>query len=152
MSRIVIFVTILLCATSVYSKGVGNTVAIQATTYADGILFEAVDNAVDFKLNVIGTGNSAFAKQYSSSGPIFINANNEDGVPLPDGLYKYEAQLNPAFTISRQESSKLPDRNVLKGKSDPKSSPISGNFRILDGMVVDPLFEEFDAVPVGGAE
>ena len=148
MSRIIIFVTILLFATSVYSQGVSNTVAIQATTYADGVLFEANDNTTDFTLNVSGTANSAFAKQYSSSGPIFININNEDGMPLPDGHYKYEAQVIPAFAMSREESSKLPDRNVLMSKSNPKSSPVSGNFRILDGMVVDPLFEEFD----GGSE
>lgn len=145
MSRILIFVTILLFATSVYSQGVGNTVAIQATTYADGVLFEANDNNTDFILNVSGPANSAFAKQYLSSGRIFININNEDGGPLADGLYKYEAQAVPAFAISREESSKMPDRNVLMGKSDPKSSPVSGNFRVLDGMVVDPLFEEFGA-------
>lgn len=148
MSRILIFVIILLFATSVYSQGVRNAVAIQATTYADGVLFEANDNATDFTLNVSGSANSAFAKKYSSSGPIFININSEDGGPLPDGLYKYEAQVVPAFAISREESSKLLDRNVLVGKSDPKSSPVSGSFRVLDGMVVDPLFEEF----AGGSE
>ena len=150
MSRILLFISILLFATSVYSQVVDKPVAIQATTYTDGVLFEANDNTTEFMLNISGAANSAFVKQYSSSGPIFININNEEGGPLPDGLYKYEARAIPEFTISREESSKLRDRNVLMGKSEPKSSPVSGNFRVLDGMVVDPHVEELNAGPARG--
>lgn len=96
-------------------------------------------------LNISGPDNTVIKKRYSSAEPAFFSANNEKGGPLPDGLYKYEANAIPAFSMSREESSKLQDRNTLNGKSDPKSSPISGHFRIINGVVVDKNLEEHGA-------
>lgn len=152
MSRVLMFTAILLFAVNVYAKGADNTASIQATTYADGVLIEAKNSGTDIHLNVSGPANTYFEKRQSSSGAIFIDVNRETEAPLPDGLYKYEAQAIPAFTISREESSQLSDRNVLRGKTDPKASPVSGNFRILNGMVVDPDINEFDAGSARGQE
>ena len=148
MNRIFIFMAILLLATNVYSKGVDNSAGIKATTYSDGVLFEVNDSNDDVMLSVSGPNNMILERKYSSADPIFISVDDAVGGPLRDGLYKYEARTIPAFTISREESSKLRDRNTLIGKSEPKSSPVSGNFRIENGMVVDANLEEFDAVGV----
>lgn len=152
MKQIWVLLLILMFATSVYAKGVSESAAVQATTYSDGVLFEAGNSAKEFHLNFSGPGKAVFSRKISAAGPVFINIADEEGGPLPDGLYKYEARAIPSFTISRQESAQLKDRNVLLGKTDPKTSPVSGNFRILNGEVVDPLFEEFDARLAGGAE
>ena len=152
MKRILVLLMILLSATSVYAKGVNNDAAVQAKTYPDGVLFEAGDSAKDFNLNFSGPGKIVFSRKITTAGPVFINILDEEGDLLPDGLYKYEAKAIPSFTISRQESAQMKDRNVLLGKSEPKVSPVSGNFRILNGAVVDPSFEEFDARLAEGAK
>lgn len=152
MSRVLILVTILFFAASVHSKEVGNDVALQATTYADGVLFEAGSPGMDYTLTVSGPANVAFERQAKFSKPSFISISGEEEGPLPDGLYKYEARVIPAFTISREESSKLRDRNVLNGKTEPKSSPVSGNFRILNGVVLDSDLEESDAAYAKGVK
>jgi len=143
---------VLLSATSTYAKGVADAAAVQATTYSDGVLFEAAASASEYKLNFSGPGDAVFSRKVSGNGPLFINISDEEGGPLPDGLYKYEARAIPTLAISREESSRMKDRNVLYGKTDPKSSPISGTFRIQNGEVVDSSFEEFDARLAGAAE
>ena len=145
MKRIFTSLVVLLFATSVYSQGVGKNAGIHATTYSDGVLFEPGHSNNEFMLNISGPDNAVIEKRYSSAEPAFFSVNNENRGPLPDGLYKYEARAIPAFTISREESSKLRDRNTLVGKSDPKSSPVSGHFRIMNGVVVDSSLEEFTA-------
>jgi len=152
MSRVLVLVTILFFAASVNSKGVGNDVALQATTYADGVLFESGNAGLEYTLKVSGPANVTIERQTKFSEPSFISIRNEEEGPLPDGLYKYEARVIPAFTISREESSKLRDRNVLNGKTEPKLSPVSGNFRIVNGVVLDPDLEEFDAGHAEGME
>ena len=148
MNRIFIFTAILLLATSAYAKGAGNEAAIQTVTYTDGVLFELGERDSEIVLSVSGPGNTAFEKQSSSADSVFLSVTNEASGPLQDGLYKYEARAIPAFTVSREESSKLRDRNTLIGKTDPKSSPVSGNFRVKNGMVVDTNFEEFSVTAV----
>ena len=91
MSRVLILVTILFFAASVHSKEVGNDVALQATTYADGVLFEAGSPGMDYTLTVSGPANVAFERQAEFSKPSFISISGEEEGPLPDGLYKYEA-------------------------------------------------------------
>lgn len=145
MNRIFLFLAILSLAASVHSKGVGNGAEIQATTYADGVLFEVGGSNSDFTLNVFGPDNVIIERTYSSAEPVFVSITEGDAGSLPDGLYKYEARPIPAFTISRQESSRLADRNTLIGKSDPKTSPVSGSFRIKNGIVADPNIQEFNA-------
>jgi hypothetical protein len=145
MKRIFTSLVVLLFATSVYSQGVDRNAGIQATTYSDGVLFEPGHSNNEFMLNISGPENTVIKKRYSSAEPAFFSVNNENGWPLPDGLYKYEARAIPAFSISREESSKLRDRNILIGKSDPKSSPVSGHFRIINGVVVDKSLEEYSA-------
>ena len=145
MKRIFTSLIVLSFATSVYSQGVDGNAEILAINYSDGVLFESVKSNNEFMLNISGPDNAMIEKRYSSAEPAFFSVNNENGGPLPDGLYKYEARAIPAFTISREESSKLRDRNTLVGKSDPKSSPVSGHFRIMNGVVVDSSLEEFTA-------
>ena len=149
MKRIFPCLAVLLLATNAYSQDVDRNAGIQAVTYSDGVLFEAGNSNNEFTLNISGPGNTVIERRHSSADPMFFSVNDNINGPMPDGLYKYEAQAIPAFTISREESSKLSDRNTLVGKTDAKSSPISGNFRILNGAVVDSSFEEFSA---GGEE
>ena len=150
MKRIFVFLAILLLSVNVYSQGKSETAGIKATTYADGVLFENKGKGQGMNLVVSGPGNSINSKRYSNDKPVFLGTSNDSGEPLPDGFYKYEATEIPAFTFSRAESAKLRDRNELNGKSDPKSSPVSGHFRIADGVIVDSLLEEYDSGPGKG--
>lgn len=143
MNRLLVVCCILILSSGVYAKGQAGDARIQATTYTDGVLFEVNAEDQGMQLVVSGPGKSVNSKRYSSADPVFLNTNGDGGEPMPDGLYKYEATVIPAITISREESANMRDRNLLIGKSDPKSSPVSGYFRIADGMVVDPMLVEY---------
>jgi len=70
---------------------------------------------------------------------------------LTDGSYKYEAWPVPAVSYSREESARMPDRNSLKNTTGPRVSPVSGSFRIVDGIIDDPELVEYDARALEGA-
>lgn len=144
MKRILIFLTILMVATAAYAKGVADNTTIQASAYPDGILFEVKGGDVDLQLSVSGPGNIAFTQRHAYADSVFLDIKQANGKVLADGLYKYDAWPVPAVTISREESSKMQDRNVLNGKTDAKVSPFSGTFRIVNGEVIDPDYDEFD--------
>ena len=137
-------------SSGVIAQGKSDHAGIRATTYSDGVLFEFSGEDKGMNLIVSGPGKSVNSKRYSSANPIFLDTNGDNGEPMPDGLYRYEATAIPALTISLEESTGLRDRNMLKGKSDPKSSPVSGHFRIADGVVVDSLLQEYDSGPGKG--
>ncbi len=143
MNRMLIFMTILLVASTAYAKGIGNDTTIQVFTHPDGVLFEVKGSDVDLQLNVSGPGNTVFTQRHAYANSVFLDIKKADGKALTDGLYKYEARPIPAVTMSRQESSGMQDRNVLHGKTDAKMSPVSGTFRIVNGSVVDPDLDEF---------
>jgi len=148
MNHILITLAALVVATGAHAKGVDDGGAsIQASQHPDGILFDVKGGDVDMQLNISGPGNATFSRHYAYAESVFFNINDASGVALPDGLYKYEARPLPAVTISRAESSRMKDRNVLNGKTDPKISPVSGTFRIVNGGVIDPNYDEF-AAPV----
>lgn len=144
MKRILVFLTILMIATVAYAKGAGNNATIQASAHPDGILFDVRGGDVDLQLNVSGPGDVVFTQRHAYAESIFLDIKNVDGKRLADGLYKYEARPMPAVMISREESSKMLDRNVLYGKTDAKISAFSGTFRIVNGSVVDPDYDEYD--------
>ena len=144
MKHVLIFLTILLVASGAYAKGAnGKGANIQATAHSDGILFDVKVNDADLELSVSGPGKSAQSKRYAYAESVFFNITDAKGKALPDGLYKYEARAVPAVSISREESSKMQDRNVLHGKTDAKMNAVSGTFRIVNGSVVDPQLDEY---------
>ena len=148
MNHILISLVALVVATGANAKGAdkGGT-SIQASQQPDGILFDVKGGDVDLQLNVSGPGTAFYSRHYAYAESVFFNINDASGAALPDGLYKYEARPIPAVTISREESSRMKDRNVLYGKSAAKISPVSGTFRIVNGGVIDPNYDEY-AAPV----
>lgn len=149
MNHILIFMAALLLATGAHAKGADKDGAsIQASQHPDGLLFDVKGGDVDMQLTVSGPGKASYSKHYAYAESVFFNINDASGVALPDGLYKYEARPLPAVSITRAESSRMKDRNTLYGKTDPKLSPVSGTFRIVDGGVIDPHYDEFATAPV----
>lgn len=144
MNHILISLVALVVATGANAKGAdkGGT-SIQAFQQPDGIVFDVKGGDVDMQLDVSGPGQVAFSRRYAYADSVFFNITNARGVALPDGLYKYEARPLPALTISREESSRMVDRNTIYGKTDPKVSPVSGTFRIVNGGVVDSGLDEY---------
>lgn len=140
MNRTAIAIVAIAFATTSFaeSKGSGD---LQAITYNDGVLIESIDESASYQIKVSGVGNSTYFRSITATGYLFLDASDENG-PLADGLYKYEARPIPSFTISREESSKLRDRNILVGKSVAKTSPLTGSFRVLNGEVVDSMLKE----------
>lgn len=148
MKRIFLSILVLLLATSAHAQGQGDSPSIHAVTYTDGVLLSAEDNGIDIQLTVAGPDNSVTTQKYSGGETVFLDIN--DG-QLPDGLYKYEAWPIPAVTISREESSRMPNRNDINLKSGPSVSPTSGYFRIVNGEIADPDLVEFSAANLEGA-
>jgi hypothetical protein len=151
MKRLFLCLLVLSLSTSAYSQDEGNSVGIQVVTYADGVLLEAENNSIDIQLTVVGPNNSVISQKYSGGETVFLDINAANGGQLPDGLYKYEAWPVPAVTISREESSKMPNRNDISLKAGPAVSPVSGSFRIVNGAMADPDLVEFSAANLGGA-
>ena len=139
MYRIVTSLVALTIATASFAETQIEPAGIQAITYGDGVLFESTDSSAQYQLTVSGAG---YQKSLTTNGYHFLDATSDDGGPLQDGLYKYEVREIPKLTISREESSKLADRNVLNGKTGPKASAVSGSFRVLNGQVVDATLQE----------
>lgn len=145
MKHIFLFLIIFLTSTCLCAKEIDIDFKVNVNTYADGILLEIENHDSDFQLTVAGPGNSRYTRRYSSDEPVFLDINNTNGEQLEDGFYKYEAMPLPAFTISREESSKMPDRNSLKNTTGPKVSAVTGSFRIVNGMIIDPELVEYTA-------
>ena len=137
-----IFVAIPLLAICTYAQAAGTNSGIQATTYSDGVLFEADNRKTDLQLTIAGPGNSRSTQRYSAADPVFIDINDTNGQPLPDGLYKYEAWPIPEVTYTREESSAMPDRNSLENTTGSGVSAVSGSFRIVNGLISDPELME----------
>ena len=142
MYRIFTTLVALTIATSSFAEKQFEPQGMEAITYGDGVLFEAKNSSAQIQLSVSGSG---YQKTLTTSGYHFLDTTSGEDGPLADGLYKYEVKEMPMLTMSRAESSKLMDRNTLYGKTDPKVSAVSGNFRILNGKVVDATLEEYSA-------
>ena len=144
MKQVLIVLSMLCMATGAFAKGApDNNVDIEAMPYSDGILFDVKAADSDLELSISGPGKMATSKRYTQAKSIFLETVQANGKSMPDGLYKYEARIVPTYVISREESSKMVDRNVLYGKTDAKSNPLSGTFRVVNGSIVDPELDEF---------
>ena len=145
VKSIFLFLAIFLVSTGLNAKGVDNSFKIDATTYSDGVLLVAVNRDNDFQLTIAGPGNSSYTRKYPSADPVFLDINDTNGEALADGLYQYEVWPIPAVTYTREESSRMPDRNNIKHESGPAVSPVGGSFRVVNGIIDDPELVEYDA-------
>ncbi len=145
MNRVMSLLFSMVIAMSANAKGLEGNATIEATTYADGVLFQVDKSETNLQLNISGP-TQAYSQRYSDGDSIFLGIQQADGQVWADGLYKYEVWPVPAVSISREESSKMPDRNSLVHKSRPPVFALSGNFRISNGMVVDPDLGESDSL------
>ena len=145
MKLMFLFLVIFLTSTCLSAMDIDSGFEVTINTYADGILLEMDNRDSDLQLTVAGPGDFRFTQRYSSANPVFLDINNANGERLEDGFYKYEAMPLPAFTISREESSKMPDRNSLINTTGPKVSAVTGSFRIVNGMIIDPELVEYTA-------
>ena len=151
MNRLFIFLAILILTTNVHSQDAGNAAGIQAITYADGILLEVDSPDIDLQVTIAGPANSSYTQKYPGVGPVFLDINDTNGQPLADGLYQYEVWPVPVTHYSREESSRMPDRNDISHKAGPKASSVSGSFRIVNGSIADSELIEYDANHPEGA-
>ena len=151
MKALFLFLAVLLASTCLYAKGVNNDFKVNTTNYADGILLEADNRDICLQLTIAGPGNSRHTQKYASAESVFIDINDANGQPLADGLYKYEAWPVPAVSYSREESSRMPDRNSLENTTGPDVSPVSGSFRIVNGVIDDPELIEYNDRDLEGA-
>ena len=115
---------------------------IQVELFADFVAIELNNDAFNMNVSIAGPDDYNFTKEYRGSETAFFDLTDARGDAMADGLYKYEIKPVPVKRFSRAESSAMPDRNTLHGKSAAKVSPVSGSFRVVDGQVVDAgLFE-----------
>ena len=138
MKLLHLFLVGLLASTCLNAQDIDYNLLVNVTSYADGVLLETPNRDLDLQLTLAGPNNYRYTQRYSSADPVFIDINHTNGQSLEDGFYKYEAMPMPTITISREESSKMPDRNSLMNTTGPKVSAVSGSFRIVNGMIIDP--------------
>jgi len=115
---------------------------IQVQLFSDFVAFELNNDAFNMNVTIAGPGDYSLTKEYIGSETAYLDLAGEAGGAMADGLYKYEIKPVPVRRFSRAESSAMPDRNALHGKSAAKVSPVSGSFRIVDGQVVNAGISE----------
>lgn len=116
---------------------------ILVVSYPDFVAVDLVSKSHDMQFQVAGPNGYRTTQKYGSDATGFFETQSAEGVVLADGLYKWEAWTTPKDMISREESSAMPDRNNMT-LSNNSSGPgrISGSFRVVDGLIVDPDREE----------
>jgi hypothetical protein len=116
---------------------------------ADGILFWPSAAAGVSTVSLKGPGKLISRMDFAAGEVPFVDIHFVNGKPLPDGLYKYEIVAAPVAGPNLTASGKGKgrgnvDRNAFTGMTDPKVSPVSGTFRVVDGEVVDPYLDEVE--------
>lgn len=149
LKRIVYIVSIMLLASTISAKENKQKFTIQKSIVQDGVVFESNTKDSAMTLRLVGPEGFSSHLKIPVGEMAFVDINNMDGEMLVDGLYTYELKAMPNFTISREESAKMSDRNSLKNTSSVAVSPVSGVFRVLNGQVVDDQLEEFSSVDSG---
>ena len=145
MKYFFLLIVVLLTPMSISAQFVEDNFKVDVSTYSDGVLLETRDAGYGLQLRLGGPGHFRFSQTYSAAESAFIDINNVGGQTLEDGFYKYEVWPLPAVTYSREESSAMPDRNSIENTTGPKVSSVSGSFRIVAGLIVDPELVEFGA-------
>jgi len=106
----------------------------------DGVLFISDGNIGNSTVVLRGPGQYVTTLRFDAGTDPFIDARFVNGKPLADGLYKYELVSSPR----KMAFAPADKRNEFSGITDPKNSPVSGSFRVVHGVVVDPYLEESD--------
>jgi len=145
MKSILLFLAILLVSSSVYAKGGERSFEVKSTNYADGVLLEADNRDLDLQLTVSGPDNTRFTQKHFAGDTVFFDINDANGEQLGDGFYQYEVMPVPARTYTREESSKMPDRNSVKNTTSYQVSAVNGSFQVANGQIVDTELFEYDA-------
>jgi hypothetical protein len=105
----------------------------------DGVLFITNGSNGASTLTLRGPGDYNARMNFAAGRNAFVDIANVNGKALSDGFYKYEIVFSPRQAARLASGA---DRNAFSGVTAAKSSPVSGNFRIVDGLVVDPYLEE----------
>jgi hypothetical protein len=124
---------------------------VYVDTSQDFIAFELTNGGFDMQLNVSGPQGFSRSQKYAANELAYVDVIDAKGRQLADGLYKYEIRPVPTVTISREESSAMPDRNDLYHKTQIEVSPVSGNFRVLNGRIADDLIVEAESQKQAGS-
>jgi hypothetical protein len=113
---------------------------ILVVTYPDFVAFDLVSESHDLETIVVGPEGYRHERRYPSDQTAYLEAQSPDDGALADGLYKWEAWATPRKVIPREVSSAMPDRNAMHTSS--RSGRISGSFRVVEGLIVDPDLAE----------
>lgn len=108
--------------------------------YPDFVAIDLVSDTHDVEAIVVGPEGYRHQQRYASDQTAFLDTQDASGNRLADGLYKWEAWATPKKRIDREQSAAMPDRNELP--SSPGGERVSGTFRVVDGMIVDPDLPE----------
>ena len=146
MRSIILFLAALwICAPALAAQPVVTPVVLE-----DVVLFESSQQLGQSTISLRGPGTFMTKLDFEAGAMPYIDINYVNGAALADGLYKYQITTAPvarwSLTAGSRGSGKTPsysgDRNAFSGMTDPKISHVSGTFRIVDGITVDPNLQE----------
>ncbi len=147
MRSIILFLAALwICAPALAAQP-----AFTPAVLEDVVLFESNQQLGQSSISLKGPGTFMTKLNFEAGAMPFIDINYVNGAALADGLYKYEITTAPvarwSLTAGSRGSGKTPsysgDRNAFSGMTDPKNSPVSGTFRVVNGITVDPNLKEW---------
>ena len=119
--------------------------SMQAIHAVDGVMFESLKGHGASAVSLRGPGGYVANLNFEAGQSPFIDVLNVNGMALADGLYKFEVFTSP---LAREGlagfggKSVSIDRNAFSGITDPKKSPMSGSFRVMNGEILDPELAE----------
>lgn len=113
-------------------------------TYPDFLAIDLVSETHDVEYVISGPDNYHQRKRNTVDATAYVEMQDQQGVSLADGVYKWEAWATPRETISREESMAMPNRNDLSMTMATRNNRISGSFRVVNGQIVDSGEQELD--------
>ena len=100
----------------------------------------------DMQLVLVGPNGARHEELFTGRDAVYLDAVGEG---MPDGLYRYE--LRPVAKTKRVKG-EVPD-NLRGLTQQPESvSPVTGSFRVADGLLIDTSVSEYDSRRKEGAD
>lgn len=148
MKRLLSLLLLAGCAAGVQAEDSAHNIIVER--YTDFVAVDRLDATRN--LNVVLAGPEGYRKEMRQTADeaAFIETRDVDGTTLPDGLYHFEAWTEPQKLVTRSPDDPRAGRDAgLERTARVFSDTVSGSFRVVDGVIVDPSLEEAPARPVG---
>jgi hypothetical protein len=123
-------------AASAQARDISRDIIVE--TYPDFVAIDLVSDTHNVEYTVTGPGGFHQRQLNALDAAAYVELQSADGATLADGLYKWEAWATPKKIIPREKSMAMANRNDFRMSTGAGNSRISGSFRVVDGLIVNP--------------